>query len=160
MKSTTKWIIGILIGLVVLACVATAGIFIFARYSGANMMMGQRMLQPFEHGRVVPWRDMPMQPFNQMPGRSFRGIIRPNWIVGGVFLLGLLFLAGLVVAVVVLLARRSGRSAPVNAAAAASVTPAAADLPVSPMRCPNCGREINADWQHCAYCGTNLTLTI
>jgi hypothetical protein len=152
MKTTTRWILGIGLGLVVVACLAAAGIFVFSRMGGLDRLFFERSALPRENGRVLPWRDIPMDPFNRMPRRGFGVMVRPHWGIAILFLCGLALAGGLVAAVVVALAR-SSRSRGV-----AKLVPAAAnDVQPALKTCPNCAREVYADWGHCAYCGTNLT---
>jgi hypothetical protein len=161
MKTTTRWILGIGLGLIVVACLAAAGLFVFHRMGGFGRLVAERPALPRENGRVHPWRDVPrenpMDPFRQMPRRGFGVMLRPNWGIALFFLCGLA-LAGMLVAVAVVALARSSRSRAVAETVPSSAPPAAAnDVQPAQMACPNCGREVNADWQHCAYCGTNLT---
>ena len=160
MKTTTRWILGIGLGLIVVACLAAAGLFVFSRMGGFGIISFDRSALPRENGRVLPWRDMPrenpMDPFNRMPHRGFGGMMRPNWGIAVLFLCGLALAGGLVAAVVVALVRGSRRQAVMESVPAAAPPAAANDVRAAQMTCPNCGREVNADWQHCAYCGTNL----
>ena len=157
MKTSTRWILGVVLGLVVVACFATAGLFVFGRMGGFGRLSFERSTLPRDEQRVMPWRDMPMHPFERMPHRGFGAMLRPHWGIAILFLCGLALVGLLVAAATVALVRSSRRQralGTVPAAAASAVQ--AADL-LAQKACPNCGREVNAEWQHCPYCATSLT---
>jgi hypothetical protein len=159
MKTTTRWILGIGLGLIVVACPAVAAYCIPPHGRFARSLLSVQ--QSEENGRVLPWRDMPREnpidPFERIPRRGFGVMMRPNWGIAIFFLCGLALAGGLVAAAVVALARSSRKQAVVGAVPATVLPDAAAVTQPAEKACPNCGREVNADWQHCAYCGTNLT---
>ena len=76
MSTTAKWIIGIVIGLLILAALAIFGFFIFIRLNGAGVLLGQHAVRPFE-GRVFP-----QQPFNRLPSQRTGGILSLGFFLG------------------------------------------------------------------------------
>jgi uncharacterized membrane protein len=144
MNKTLKWILGILIGLLVLAAIAAVAFFGFGGWYGHGMM-GAYGFRNWE-GRGV----MPMHP-GGFWGRSggFRG--------GGFFWLGmlpgLLFNLGILVLIVLgviyLVRALTGHRAPATTNAQISAA--------EPVKtCSNCGKSVQADWMHCPYCGNSL----
>ena len=155
MKTALKWILGILIGLVLLAVIAVAGYFIFTQWNVAGVMMRPRVFTPFE-GR----RSMPFQPYGMMPYQRFGGFFPLRLIGSGLFCLG--FLALLVLAVVALVrVMRQPRLASVIPTPAPVATPIpmpeAPEAPITTRNCSNCGKPVQEDWSHCPYCGNTLT---
>ena len=53
MKSTTKWILGIFISLVVVTALVVVGYLIFSQWGGGNWMMIPRAMRPWEGGRSL-----------------------------------------------------------------------------------------------------------
>jgi hypothetical protein len=161
MKTTTRWILGIGLGLIVMACLAAAGFFVFGRMGGFDRFSFERPALPRENGRVLPWRDMPrdipMNPFDRMPRLGFGAMVRPMWGIAILFLCGLTLAGGLVAAVVVALARGSRSRAAIETVPVSAPPEVPKDDQPAQETCPNCGREVNPDWQHCPYCATNLT---
>ena len=158
MKTSSKWILGIVIGLVVLAALGAVG-YLAARQWIGGRGPAEAYARPYWDGdRAMPWRGMPWQgmPGQIMPHHS--GQILPGFRPGafmllfpaglGLLCLGLLALIGLgAVALVRSLKGTSTAAAPVQA-----IQPAEAPA----MTCPNCGRPVQDDWGHCPYCGTAL----
>jgi hypothetical protein len=94
MSKALKWILGILVVLVVAAVVVGVGFLAVSRWGGARWMMNARAFEPYEGGRVQPWKDapqyqMPMHPYWGMPMMG-RGRF-PLGRFGGFFPLGLIF---------------------------------------------------------------------
>ncbi len=176
MKTRTKWILGIIVGLVVVAVIVGAAFFFFNRWHfGGGWMMSDRFFGPFDD-----WPEMHMNPIQRMPGRFHGGFGFFPWraIGGGLVCLSLL---ALLIGGVVLLVRSLRRSnqpatttapsapvttpaAPAPAASAipfeaaptvAAVTPAPVTAPES-KTCSSCQRPVQPDWSHCPYCGNNL----
>jgi hypothetical protein len=155
MKTALKWILGILIGLVLVAAVAAAGYFIFARWSIAGAVMRPRVFVPFE-GR----RNLPLEPFQMMPYQRYGGFFPLRLIGSALFCLG--FLAVIVLAVValvrVLRQPRMAAAAPVSTPVAAPIPmPEKPQAPAATRNCSNCGKPVQDDWSHCPYCGNTLT---
>jgi uncharacterized membrane protein len=176
MKKVLKWILGILIGLVVIAVVLGAGYLVVRRFGGVSWRIESRLAQrgnvdrsapsqalPRQRtpGQMMPWQNTPRNfgP-NQMPMyynggigyRPFGGLMLIGSLVGGVFKLALL---GLVIFLAVTLALWQKQF---KQPAAASAMPAATAVQAA-LNCPHCAREIQADWKHCPYCGNSLEPT-
>jgi zinc-ribbon domain len=165
MSRTVKWILGIVIGLVALCALAAVGLFAVSRLNLVRLAVGRRAVLPFA-GRP----SMPMAPFQGMPYRHF-GAFSPFGFFGGwLIVAALLGLFALAVIALVIILRRPGRPAlqPAAATPPPVMQSAAVEQPPSPdsaappapsgQNCPSCGREIQADWSHCPYCGTALTV--
>ena len=173
MKRGLKWMLGILIGLVVIAVVLGAGYMLARRAGTVRWMRESRLAQRGKPEQGAPWQNkpgqngpgqnepwnfgrnsMPMRHFGGMGFRPFGGLMLAGRLVGGVFRLAIL---GLVIFFAVTLALRQKQvkqSLPANAA-----QPAAELTEVAGMACPHCAREIQGDWKHCPYCGNSLEPT-
>ncbi len=158
MSRTVKWIIGILIGLLVLAALAAGGFWVFNHWNGANWMMSGRAFRGFYDDRDLPLRGMHpgMMPFGGMRGWWFGGFSPFGMLFGGLLQLGIL---ALVIYGVVALIR--GLTRPQGAAVtpmAAGVKPAAEVMPAAAMHaCANCGYAVQEGWKHCPNCGQAQT---
>jgi hypothetical protein len=175
MKKVLKWILGILIGLVVIAVVLGAGYMVARRARTVMWMRESRLAQRGDVEQGAPWQtkprqrnqgenkpgqkwprnfgrnDMPMRYYGGMGFHPFGGLRLVGRLVGGVFRLAIL---GLVIFLAVTLALRQKqvkKSLPANAA-----QPAAELTEAAGMACPHCAREIQADWKHCPHCGNSL----
>ena len=144
MKSTTKWVIGILVGVVLVAALVAVGYLVFERWAGPAWEVRAPSLRPWEGGR-----GMPMQPFQDMPHLRIVRYSPLRFIGGGLIFVGMLVLIGLGIAALVRSLRR-----PLPAAAPASLIPQAGT-----QTCPNCNRPVQADWLHCPYCASDLKKT-
>jgi hypothetical protein len=166
MKTSTKWILGIVIGLLVgcilLAVVGGAGYWALNRSGMLGWEMGART------GRL--WGNQ-ATPFNGMPMHAYYGFFSPlRYIAFPLLCLGVITL---IVLGIVALVRSSSKPRPAEAATvpapapAPVVAPAAepvqavAEAPVQAVQpathpCPNCGREVQEDWVSCPYCGAPL----
>jgi hypothetical protein len=152
MKTALKWILGILIGLVLLAVVVAAGYFIFTQWNVAGVMMRPRVALPFEGRRGVP-----LEPFRMMPYQRFGGFFPLRLIGSGLFCLGFLALIVLGAVALVRVLRQPRVAAVTPAPAAAPIQmPEAAQNPVATRNCSNCGKPVQEDWSHCPYCGNTL----
>jgi hypothetical protein len=147
MKTSTKWIIGIVVGLVCLAALVGVGYLAFNWWSGSSgWMMESRAFRTWGDGRALPWHGMPMRPDRGVPYAGFSSFYPLRMIASGLICLGLLALIGLgLVALVRGLARPSQPAEKPVALAAPSRT------------CSNCGRAVQEDWNHCPYCGNPLS---
>lgn len=180
MKTSTKWILGILLGVVVLGLVCVVGVIGYNLWGGSSgWALETRSGQLWGDENATPWR---MMPYNRMPMRPYGdfhmspyGGMRGAWFgffsplrLVGFPLLCLGFLA-LVVIGIVLLVRGTRKPQPAAIAAAAPVAAATSEPttvaePAPPAEaaqtaatpCPNCARPVQADWSHCPYCGTAL----
>ncbi len=165
MKKVFKWIIGILIGLVVIAVVLGAGFMVARRFGGVSWTRESRLAQRGDFDQNTPWQnmprqnmqrnfgrnDMPMYYYGGMGYRPFGGFTLIGRLVGGVFRLAIL---GLVIFLAVTLALRPRQTRLPAAASTAPPAPEATQAAV--LTCPHCAREIRADWKHCPYCGNSL----
>jgi heme A synthase len=173
MKKVFKWIIGILIGLVVIAVVLGAGFMVARRFAGINWMRENRLAQRGDFDQGTPQQNIPRQ---NMPGqnmqrnfgrngmpmyyyggmgfRPFGGLMLVGRLVGGVFKLVIL---GLVIFLAVTLALRPRQAKQTAATSTAGAAPEATQAVM--LNCPHCAREIQADWKHCPYCGNSLEAT-
>ena len=175
MKKSLKWIIGILIGLVVMAVVLGAGYMLASRFGGAAWTREYRLVQRGNVDRSIPGQVVPQQrmPGQNMPGQNMPRYYEQNqmpmhnygrmnfrplggllWIgrlVGGAFRLALL---GVVIFLAVTLALRQKQfKQPVTALAA---QPEAEGTQAAMLACPHCARQVQVDWKHCPYCGNPL----
>jgi hypothetical protein len=179
MKKAAKWILGIVIGLVVLAVLAAAGFFAFNHWGSVGRMASNRQFQEWggapRFGQGIAPDQMPRgrMPRGNMPmygmGGRYMGYrpFRPlGALVGGLFCLGLFTLVVLGIIVLVRSLSHKPQPAPVTSvpavavAAPAVVAPAAVEPVVSEAvtrPCPNCGRPMQADWSQCPYDGTALS---
>jgi len=178
MKKVWKWILGILIGLVVIAVVLGAGYMVARRARTVRWMRESRLAQRGNEEQGEPWQampgqrnqgqngpgqkwpknfgrdDMPVRYYGGMGFHPFGGLRLVGRLVGGVFRLAIL---GLVIFFAVTLALRQKQvkqSLPANAA-----QPAAELTQATGMACPHCARGVQADWKHCPYCGNSLEPT-
>lgn len=149
MSTTAKWIIGILIGLLILAALAVFGFLIFIRFSGVGGMIGFHSVRPFE-GRVFP-----QQPFNRLPNQRIVSFLPLGFFFGRLIFPAFLLMIVIVGIILLFSLLRSRRPA---AASITSTLPVQTPAPVqAPSRnCPNCERLVQDDWSHCPYCGAEL----
>jgi hypothetical protein len=155
MKKSTKWILGIGIGLLCLAALVAIGYVAFSWWNGSSWMMGARAYRGWGDERALPWQGMPGQrmPWREMPMHPDRGmpftrinVFYPLRIAaGGLLCLGLLALIGLGVIALVRSVSRPSQPAetPMVQASAA-------------LACSNCERPVQDDWKLCPYCGNQL----
>jgi len=143
MKKVWKWIIGIVVGLVILAVLMGVG---FMVRSNCYVYRAEALdLRGFsERGPGM----MPYGGFGSQlrgPGMMGHGLMPFGGFFGGLFSLG--FLA-LVVLGIIWLVRSLCTPKPVEGSAA---MPAAVVNP-----CKKCGRPIQEDWKICPYCGKKV----
>jgi hypothetical protein len=155
MSKTWKWIIGILIGLIVMCVIAALGFIAFGSMHGTSWVMGAHMPRTWDGGRFnpgneTPWDDMPMR-----PNRLGRGFLPFGGLLRGLFCVGFLFLIGLGVAALIVAITRSRK--PVAAMAPPTPVAEQAQTTIPAKSCPNCQRPVDEGWSHCPYCGTTLT---
>ncbi len=144
MSRVLKWIALALVVLIVL--IGVAALFFGAFRFGVMPMMGRGFRAPFMYGRI---------------GVGFWLLMLARMIVP-LLLIALLVLFG--VAIGRGLSRpRAVPHAPIDAAGPAAVgeaptgaVQAPAQMPAATAVCPNCGRQVQADWNNCPYCGANL----
>jgi hypothetical protein len=144
MKKVWKWILGIVIGLIVLVVLVSAAFFMRRGFHAVR----------FEDEHLRTWsQEAPgMMPYGGF-GYQMRGPGMMNYggmgVLGG-FLGGLIslgFLALLVLGIIWLV-RNLHTPKPVDVS---TVTPAIAMNP-----CKKCGKPVQADWSNCPYCGKKV----
>ena len=156
MKPVWKWMIGIVVGLVIVAALVGAAILVRNYLPFRHMALQVQKIQPGQ--QLQPGQ--PVRPFGNrnfdepgfgmrrfgMPGFGMHGFGghsfgMPGWgrmpfggFLGGLFTLGLL--AFLVLGIIWLV---RGLKTPKPA--------------VGTHACANCGKPVQADWRNCPYCG-------
>lgn len=151
MKKVWQWIIGIVLGLIILAVLLSVG---FMVWNNMHINRGEARVYP-----GFPQRGPEMMPYGGFgyhmrgPGMMGYGRILFGGFFGGLFMLA--FLA-LVVLGIIWLVRRGSSPKLVNAtapipAAASEQMPAAIVNP-----CKKCGRPLQAEWAVCPYCGKKV----
>lgn len=149
MSTSTKWILGIGVSLVVIALLVSAGTLVFNNWYGHGGLMMPHM-DPY-YGRVTPtpWDEMPLHRdwgFPMTTGWMFPGL----WTIGiGLFCLGVI---ALIILGIVALMRVINRPA---------APPVAPDVisPAATHACPNCERLVQAEWTYCPHCGQEQVAT-
>ncbi len=169
MKKGLKWLLGIVIGLVVVAILVGVGFFAYNHFRGTGFMVANRSYRFSYNNRVFPFRNMPgnVRPPNGNYIRPFAGtslsrigVFRPlSWLFGCLVCLGFLIL---VVLGVVYLIRGPRRAQQVAASPTPIAPPVTTPPPSSPAQsnvhaCPHCGQMVQDDWKHCPHCGGPLT---
>ncbi len=161
MKKVWKWIIGIVLGLALLAVLAGVGFMVFGRFHTAR---GMAKFSP-GYTEVAPGTEpfggfgshmrgpgmMPYGGFEHMRGFGMMGYgMNPlGGIIGGLF--SLVFLA-LVVLGIIWLVNRLRKPQPVAVPASMPVAvPAAVMDP-----CKKCGKPLQDDWNVCPHCGKKV----
>lgn len=157
MKKSVKWMLGIVIGLLVVAVVVVAGYFVFGHLASGGFQVGSRFDRP--------WNDIPRNRMPMMPDwgtRSFRsGIFYPlGFLASCLLCLGVISL--IVVGVIALVRNMSQPKTTVaqtvaTPVAAPEVTPAPVAEPEPNPACPNCAQPVQPGWKHCPHCGAPLT---
>jgi len=150
MNTATKWIIGIVVGLILLTAIVGIGYLAFSRWPGPIWVMRSPGIHPWADRGGIP----PMQPFRGIPHPRYIGFFPLRFLGGSLIFTGALVL--IVLGVIWLI--RSLRS-PQPGSVAAMPTPAPAVTQPTAQVCPNCKRPVQEDWLHCPYCGTDLTQT-
>ena len=155
MSRTVKWIIGILIGVIVLGALVTVGFLAFNHGAGRIWMMDDVPgMHSWRNERLQPWRDMPMHPYGRMPGSRIIGFSPLGFILGGLLRLGLL---ALVVVGVIALIRGLWRPRPAVATPVQAVQPPSEPFNPVVSTCPNCGFAVQESWKHCPNCAHDLS---
>jgi hypothetical protein len=171
MSKKMKWFVGILIGLVVVAVLMTAGFMAFDRWGRPRLEKQGRSAQTWEQKgdqkwegkdnhpwNQIPRREMLAQPYYRTPHSRFGGFFPLGLIFGSLFYLGVLTLMVLGVIALIRHLRRPIQPAVLAGAAAASpesTLVSEADASQAFIHsCSNCSRSVQEDWSHCPYCGT------
>lgn len=152
MNKVLKWILGIVIGAIVVGALVTAGFFIFNHQYGSRVMMETRDFSPWGNERLQPRQYMPMHPYGRMPGSRFPVFSPLAFIAGGLLRLGLL---ALVVIGVIALVRVLWRPRPAAVLAQPAAAPSEQVAPLT-SACPNCGFAVREGWKHCPNCAQDL----
>jgi hypothetical protein len=153
MSKAWKWVLGIVIGFVVVVMLVGGGFLVYARFNEPEDAREVRFEFGMRRGEL--WHDAPLR----LPMRAYSRIYR-NYLPGGIFFGGLICLGtvGLLVGGAFALAYSLGRRRRDETPADSVVTPTdAKPEPVQDRKtCPNCQQEVQADWAHCANCGNSL----
>jgi uncharacterized membrane protein len=149
MKKVWKWIIGIVIGLVILSVLVGGVLLVRSGFHAGRVHMG------FQRGWSQPGPEL-----NPYGGFGFNrhgpGMMSGYGMMpfGGLFgiLISLGFLTFVVLGIVWLVEyiRR-----PKTATGTTSL-PASSEPAVTMTNCKKCGRQIQADWNNCPYCGKKV----
>ncbi len=147
MKKVWKWIIGIVLGLVILAVLVGVGYMMRGNFHDNRVeLQDSRRFSEGGHGM------MPYGGFGSHmrgPGMMGYGMMPFGGLIGGLFALG--FLA-LVVLGIIWLVRNLGKPKVVDVPAA---TPVAIPAAIG-NSCKKCGRSIQDDWKVCPHCGKKV----
>jgi hypothetical protein len=107
MKTSVKWIIGIVIALIVVGMIVVVGYLIYSQWGSLGWETEVRAGQLWRNDRQMPWQDMPWQdmhrddmPWHRMPGQPgwllpgsrFTGFFSLRGLFGGLICLGLVLL--------------------------------------------------------------------
>jgi hypothetical protein len=143
MKKVWKWIIGIFLGLVVLAVLLGVGLLMRGNFHAYRV-------EAFD-GRGYGFRSPGMMPYGgygyhmRAPGMMGYGIMPWGGLIGGLFSLG--FLVLLVLGIVWLI---RGLRKPAPAAVAVEMPAATVNA------CKKCGRTLQDEWKVCPHCGKRV----
>ena len=172
MKKVWKWVIGIAVGLVVVAALVGSAFLLRSHFANvANFRVARPGVQVPGYGwderrfddrypGMMPFgnygwgRGMHMRGFGMM---GFGGMGLFGGLIGGLFSLGILALAVMGIIWLVNQLRRPKM-------VAAPVEPVASVAPVVPIEvvaadthpCPRCGEPVHENWKHCPNCGKKL----
>ena len=154
MKKVWKWIIGIALGLILLAVLVGVGLLVRNNFH----VYRAETLNPYGFSERGPWM-MPYGGFGHMrgPGMMGFGMMPFGGLFGGLLSLGFLALVVLGIiwlvkslrkpnAVIVSAAEPVAQTAEIPAA-----TPAAIVNP-----CKRCGRPLQDEWKVCPHCGKKV----
>lgn len=151
MKTTTKWILGIVLGLLVVTAVSALAIFAMTQWGSPAWMANERSFMPhtFE-------RSMPMHPYAD-GSWFFMSRFNPFWFIGRILLWG--GVLALIVLGIIALVRTLNK--PAQAVTTASLATTAgieqAATAQTVLSCPACSRAVQQEWSHCPYCGAKLS---
>jgi hypothetical protein len=151
MKNVWKWIIGIVVGLVVLGVLAGVGLMVRSNFHG------YRAVAPIAPGFYQRGPEMmPYGGFGHMRGPEMmsRGFMH----FGGIFacLVGLGFLVLLVLGIIVLVrGLRKPLPATVLPATAPAITPESTPVAII-NACKKCGKPLQDEWKACPFCGKKV----
>lgn len=184
MKTSTKWILGIVAGLIVVGVLVVVAVLALNFSGTADWVYGVRMGRLWDNTRFIPFQDIPMRPGLRVQDAQFYSNF--PWGVAGIIglfcLCPVLLIVMIVVGLFALLRRPSRQEPPTPPPPVPHVEPAPfvdekekreaetkeepieaaeppGDIEQPPSEsgtCPYCGREVQPDWSHCAYCGAGL----
>ena len=158
MSRTAKWILGIVIGVLVVAVIVTVGYFVFTRGYGMAGMMDDPSFRFRGEERAFPRGYMPMhpngRPFGGMHGLWGFGFSPLGWILNGVVRLGLiaLFVLGVIALIRAIWPKQTAAPSTDQSFQVVQEQNAA----VSSV-CSNCGFQVQHGWKHCPNCAQALT---
>jgi hypothetical protein len=151
MKKVWKWVIGIVLGLVILAVLVGVGFLI---WGNMHVYRGVAQLD-----RGFSQRGPEMMPYGGFgyhmrgPGMVGYGLIPFGGFFSGLFFLG--FLVLVVLGIIWLVGRARTPKPVATTAAGPSATPE--PMPAATLNpCKKCGRPLQTDWSVCPYCGKKV----
>jgi len=165
MKSSTKWILGIGIGVVVLLMLFATGFLLMNRWHRAGGFLERQAVETWKGGRGDYGREMPMHPYRQMPLNRYTGFFPMGGLFGGILCLGFIGLLFLVIVGIVLSQRHPAQTSaapaapvvqPVQPAVAATRAPESPQPGLTMTNCPSCTQPVQEGWNHCPNCGSSL----
>jgi hypothetical protein len=150
MKTVWKWILGILLGLIVIGVLVGVAFMVFGNFHSYRV----ESLNPHGFYNGGPGM-MPFGENGHMRGPGMMGYGRnPLFgLIGGLFSLG--FLVLMVLGIVWLIRTLRSPKAVVATAAMPVETPAATPAIVTPS-CKKCGQPLQDDWKVCPHCGKKV----
>ncbi len=150
MKKVWKWIIGIVLGLIVLALLVGLGFLVrnnFHAYRTETFYRGYTERGP----SMMPYEGYGFH--MRGPGMMGYGIMPFGGLIGGLFSLGILVL--LVLGIIWLV--RSIRTPKTSAASSATPSMVASETPAGVTNpCKRCGKPLQSDWKVCPHCGKKV----
>jgi uncharacterized membrane protein len=154
MKTIWKWVIGIVIGLVVLAVLVGVG---FAIRGNFHVYRAETQLPRQFSQRapgLIPYggNGIPMR----RPGMMSFGFFPLGGILGGLFCLGFIALVVIGIILLVKALRKPKTASPVTATPEAPVEAAVVTPSEEIHTCKKCGQPLQAEWKNCPYCGKKI----
>jgi len=146
MKTTVKWILGLVIGFLVIGSILMIGYLMFNRWGTFGWVMGPREIRSWDGQRFKP-----MQLHWRVPERRFLGVLPLRFIGGSFLFIGLLSI--IILGVFVLfraIQNPQQSSAPSAPFSSSTATPAGERV------CGNCNNPVQDEWSHCPFCGETL----
>jgi len=157
MKTSTKWILGIGLALILVCSIALVSAYLVNRWMGMDGVIGVRTGRLWEDDRFMPHPDLPLRPFHQLPGQKVYSNF-PFGIIGlPVLGLGTLFLIGFGVIIALLLTRHPSQPTVATPPPTTSSLSGQVVIPGPTHNCSNCEKEVQDDWKLCPYCGNDLS---
>jgi hypothetical protein len=166
MRSSLKWIFGILIGLLVVVLVVGAIFFLTNNWMGSGWWQGSHSAMMWHDERVLPRDRMPMAPNPRVFGPAYSGFSPLRFIGGGIICLGFLGLLTLGTILLVMALRKPASAVATQASSVTSPSttpvevtnqPSTSIGPDEAAKCSNCQKTIQKGWEFCPYCGQEQT---